>query len=145
MKDEYRNAVCYLDTNIFIYMHDSSDIVKKDISAELYRFFISTGRGRISVQVISEWRNVMIRKYSAMVSNEVRRRFIRYLEIWNPLPITPSVILKADELCEQYRFSAYDSIHIQCALDMNCEYFLSEDMQEGLRISDKLTISNPYI
>ncbi|GEM_PF-4334646 len=74
MKDEYHNAVCYIDTNIFVYMHDNSNMRKRDISTELYRFFLSTGRGRISVQVISEWRNVMVRKYSDMLSNEVRRR-----------------------------------------------------------------------
>ena len=145
MKDEYRNTVCYIDTNIFVYMHDNSDMRKRDISTELYSFFLNTGRGRISVQVISEWRNVMARKYSDMMSSEVRRRFIRYLEIWNPMPITPSVILRADELCERYNFSAYDSIHIQCALDMGCEYFLSEDMQDGLVISNMMTISDPYM
>ena len=30
------------------------------------------------------------------------------------------------------------------ALDMNCQYFLSEDMQDGLVINDKLTIVNPF-
>jgi len=123
MKDKYRDTLCYLDTNIFVYMHDSSDLKKKNISDELYRYFMKTKKGRISVQVISEWRNVMIKKYSHIVSNEVRRKFIRYLEVWKPLVTTPDIIFKADNLCDHYSFSAYDSIHVQCALEQNCKYF----------------------
>lgn len=144
MRDKYHDAVCYLDTNIFVYMHDSSDPEKKVTSDGLYKHFMKTKKGRISVQVISEWRNVMVRKYAHIVSSEMRRRFIRYLKVWKPLVTTPDIILRADRLCDLYNFSAYDSIHIQCALEQNCRYFLSEDMQDGLMINDMLTICNPY-
>ena len=42
----------------------------------------------------------------------------------------------------KYNFSPYDSIHIQCALEQDCKYFLSEDMRDGLIINKKLTILN---
>lgn len=125
-------------------MHDSSNRKKQELSNKLYKHFLNTGRGRISVQVISEWRNVMTKRYNEIVNKEERKKFIKLCEAWNPLSITPLILLKADELCDKYSFSAYDSIHIQCALEQKCEYFVSEDMQNGLIINDTLTIFNPY-
>ncbi len=145
MKDKYFSSICYLDTNIFVYMHDSSNKNKQKLSNGLYKHFLSTGRGRISVQIISEWRNVMMKRYFEIVTKEERRTFIKLCEVWNPLIITPRIVFKADELCDKYNLSAYDSIHVQCALEQNCEYFLSEDMQNGLIINGVLTISNPYL
>ncbi|CAN2044890.1 PIN domain-containing protein [Candidatus Magnetomoraceae bacterium gMMP-1] len=105
MKGEYLDSICYLDTNIFVYMHDENEIEKREISNCLYKLFLQTGKGRIFVQVISEWRNTMIKKFSLVVSKEVRRNFIRLLEAWDPLVITPKLIFKADELCDCYNFS----------------------------------------
>lgn len=69
---------------------------------------------------------------------------MRYLSLWHPLQISSDTLLQADELCDRYHFSPYDSIHIECALELNCQYFLSEDMQDGLIVDKKLTIRNPY-
>ncbi len=144
MKDKFFHSICYLDTNIFVYMHDENEAEKKDISNYLYKLFLQTGNGRISIQVISEWRNIMIKKFSMIVSKEARRNFIRLFEAWEPLVITPELILKSDKLCDHYNFSPYDAIHIQCALEQNCQFFLSEDFQERLIVNNKLTIINPY-
>src|SRR5689334_5821233 len=117
MQDNYFDSICYLDTNIFVYMHDEKEATKQNISNLLYKSFLYNGRGRISVQVISEWRNTMIKKFFHLVSNEVRKSFIHLFQVWNPFVITPALLLKADELGDHYNFSPYDAIHIQCALE----------------------------
>ncbi|WP_417912582.1 PIN domain-containing protein [Candidatus Electronema sp. TJ] len=144
MNDSILHDVCYVDTNIFVYLHDGSAPAKQRISAQLCAAFSQTGKGRISVQVLAEWRNTMMRKFSSQVDKEARRRFIRLLEAWQPLVVTPAVILRAEELCDKYKFSPYDSLHVQCALDMGCRWFLSEDMQDGLTVNGTLTFCNPY-
>lgn len=144
MHGNYLNSVCYLDTNIFVYMHDEKDVLKQGISNALYKSFLNNGRGRISVQVIAEWRNTMIKKFLHVVDDETRRTFIHLLEAWNPLVIKPALLLKADELGDRYNFSPYDAIHVQCALEQGCHYFLSEDMQDGLVVNKTLTLCNPY-
>ncbi|CAK8720218.1 MAG: hypothetical protein CDV28_1584 [Candidatus Electronema aureum] len=90
MNDSILRDVCYLDTNIFVYLHDSNAADKQRVSA-----FAQTGMGRISVQVLSEWRNVMVRKFPHLVDKEARRQFIRLLEAWQPMAVTPAVILRA--------------------------------------------------
>ena len=144
MNDDISQSVCYLDTNIFVYMHDGNEVEKRSVSNRLYKSFLRTGRGRIAVQVIAEWRNTMVRKFPHFVTKEERRRFMRLLEVWNPLVITPLIIMKAEELCDHYHLSPYDSVHVQCALEQNCRYFLSEDMQDGLIVNNTLTFRNPY-
>ena len=144
MSANYRDAICYIDTNIWIYLFDRNAPVKQRVSKELLLHLHRTRRGRISVQVISEWRNTMIKRFSHLVDGHLRRRFIRYLGAWNPLSISPEILIKADELCDRYSFSPYDSIHVQCALELKCQYFLSEDMQDGLVVDGILTINNPF-
>ncbi len=144
MSVNYRDAICYIDTNVWIYLFDTTAPAKQRISKELLQHFHQTRRGRIAVQVISEWRNTMIKKFSHLINADFRRRFMRYLAVWKPLPVSPDILIKADELCDRYSFSPYDSIHIQCALELRCEYFLSEDMQDGLVVDGLMTIKNPY-
>ncbi len=111
---------------------------------ELYLHFLTTGLGRISVQVMSEWRNAMVRKFHNLIDNAYRREFLETLQAWNPLQISPEIILNADRLCDHYAFSPYDAIHIQAALELDCRYLLSEDLQDGLVVQGTLTISNPF-
>lgn len=144
MNAKYLQAVCYLDTNLLIYMFDRNDPAKQQRANDLYLHFLQQGTGRISVQVIAEWRNAMIKKFSSMVDSGLRRTFIDSLRAWNPLQISPQIILKADKLCDHYHFSPYDSIHVQCALDLQCEYLLSEDMQDGLVVEGRLRLLNPF-
>ncbi len=144
MSVNYRDSVCYIDTNIWMYLFDKTAPAKQRISKELLLHFHRSGRDRISVQVISEWRNTMIKKYSHLVDANFRRRFLRYLGVWDPFAISPEILVKADELCDRYNFSPYDSIHVQCALELDCQYFLSEDMHDGQIIDGTLTIHNPY-
>jgi len=134
----------YLDTNIFIYAVDTRDDRKHSIARDLIDSTFQKGICAYSVQVMAEWRNVMIRKFRTQMSAEYRANFLKWLMSNNPSPITGNLILRADDIANKYSISPFDSTHIQSALDMNCQYFLSEDMQDGLVIDGKLTIVNPF-
>ncbi len=97
MNDSILSDICYLDTNIFVYLHDGSAPAKQRVSAQLCEAFSRTGKGRISVQVLSEWRNTMVRKFASVVDKETRRQFLRLLEAWQPLAVTPAIILRDEE------------------------------------------------
>jgi len=144
MNAEYSQARCYLDTNVLIYMFDARDPVKQQTANDIYLHFLTTGLGRISVQVMAEWRNAMIKKFSHIIDNAYRREFLETLQAWNPLPILPETIINADVLCDDYYFSPYDAIHIQATLELDCQFFLSEDLHDGLVIRKTLTIMNPF-
>lgn len=67
MNADYLQSLCYLDTNLLIYMFDDKDVVKQQKANELYLYFLTTGLGRISVQVMSEWRNAMVKKFAHLM------------------------------------------------------------------------------
>ncbi|MEI6422178.1 MAG: PIN domain-containing protein [Lentisphaerota bacterium] len=145
MSDDFWNSCSYLDTNIFIYLFDNSDPLKNHCASLIYDHFLRNGNGRISVQVISEWRNVIVKKYGDIVGSDTRREFLLCLKAFNPWLITPDTVLSADKLCDKYALSAYDSIHVQSAIEMQCSFLLSEDLQHGQIIENRLKIVNPFI
>jgi predicted nucleic acid-binding protein len=134
----------YLDTNIFIYAVDTRDARKHSTARDLIDSTFQKGICAYSVKVMAEWRNVMIRKYRTQMSAEYRSDFLKWLMSNNPAPMTGNLILRADDIANKYSISPFDSTHIQSALDMKCQYFLSEDMQDGLVINETLTIVNPF-
>lgn len=136
---------CYVDTNVFIYLFDVSSGVKRDKAAEIYRALLGSGQGSISMLVVAEWRNVMIKKYSSVVPAELRLEFLELFDVWSPAVITLSTVLNAEKLTRKYSFSAFDSLHVQAALDQSCRYFLSEDMQHGLVVEGRMEIVNPFL
>jgi predicted nucleic acid-binding protein len=94
--------------------------------------------------VVSEWRNVMCKKYAKVVPSQTRKAFLRLMGAWEPAAITLDTILRAETLTEKYCLSPFDSLHVQSALDQSCKYFLSEDMQNGLLVENQLRIVNPF-
>ena len=145
MNAEYLSHSCYVDTNLFIYLFDNTAGLKHVVARGIYESLIKSRRGFISILVVSEWRNVMIRKYNRVIGDDVRLRFLKLFEIWRPALISLETIVSAETLSKRFCLSPFDSLHIQSALDQKCEYFLSEDMQHGLKIDDKLQIIKPFI
>ena len=48
-------------------------------------------------------------------------------------------------LGETDNFSVYDALIVAAALQTGCTILWSEDMQNGRRVADRLTIRNPFV
>lgn len=128
----------FLDTNVLVYLA-SGDPAKAD------RVETLLARGcTISVQVLNEIANVARRKMK--LGWEEAHDFlgmVRALTIVEPVSIETH-----DEglrLAARYNLSVYDSMIIGAAMLARCETLWSEDMQDGLRIDDRLSIRNPFV
>ncbi|MDR0516641.1 MAG: PIN domain-containing protein [Fibromonadaceae bacterium] len=55
-----------------------------------------------------------------------------------------STVKKSLALNERYGYSYYDCLIIASALESNCKYLFSEDMQHGQIIENTLKIVNPF-
>ncbi|MBF2057295.1 MAG: PIN domain-containing protein [Cyanobacterium sp. T60_A2020_053] len=65
----------------------------------------------------------------------------------NVIPLTPEISLTALDLHYRYQFSFYDSLIISVAISSECEYLLTEDLQEGQIItyrSHLVKVINPF-
>jgi len=53
-------------------------------------------------------------------------------------------LLKASQIRDIHNFSFWDSIVAASALDCDANYLISEDMQNGFLLGDRLKIVNPF-
>ena len=59
--------------------------------------------------------------------------------------LSQDIILSASKIRNNHSFSFWDSIVAASALDCDADFLLSEDMQDGFKLENKLTIINPFV
>ena len=134
----------FVDTNIFVYAHDESDLRKSENARKLLTQLIRTREGCISAQVIQEFCNVSLRKSAIPLKSEDVALIIQ--DLFKPLlahrPST-EFYLNALKVYRRYSLSFYDALIVQAAIDLDCKAIYSEDMQTGAQY-ERVTIINPF-
>ena len=131
------NTETFIDTNVLIYLMSSDEI--KATRAEQ----IMEAGGVLSIQVLNEFTSVARRKLS-MSWDEIRE-FIRIVRtVCTVENLSDSIYDLSCQLAERYSIGVYDAMIVASALNGGCTTLFSEDMQDGLIIEKKLTISNPF-
>ena len=127
----------FFDSNVLLYLL-SRDHAKADQAERL----ICQG-GHISVQVLNEVSSIATRKLK-MRHHEVREVLAPIRELCKVNPLTEDFHDLGFKISENYQLSVYDSMIVASSLIAVCETLLSEDMQDGLLIENKLRIRNPF-
>ena len=128
----------FLDTNIIIYSL-GKNLEKRKQSIELI-----SSHPFISVQVLNETANTLIRKFS-MPINDIKAIIKRLTIECRVKPLTEKVHFAAFSIKERYQFSFYDSLIIASALESGCDILYSEDMQHRQVIDGQIQIINPFL
>jgi len=139
MSDKY-----FIDTNILIYSFDETALEKQKVAQQIIQNALTNGSGVISSQVIQEFFNVAIRKFSSPMSLEDCSNYLHSVLI--PLcQVFTSAKLYENTLniMKTYNYTLYDSLIITAALEANCTILYSEDLQHNQKIG-KLKIINPF-
>jgi predicted nucleic acid-binding protein len=129
----------FIDTNVFIYYQRSDDINKHKISKDAINAFDCV----ISTQVLNEICNLLTHKYPTPLS-EIKKYIMDIIASSDMVIITYPLIQQALEVFNKYSISYFDALMVAAALEINCKYLISEDMQDGLIIDNKLQILNIY-
>jgi predicted nucleic acid-binding protein len=134
----------FLDTNIFVYSFDATAPQKQQTARNLIHNALGTQRGVISAQVVQEFLNVALRKFTQPMTITESRDYLKI----TLLPLCrhyPSALFydRALLLKEATGFSFYDSLIVAAAVDMGCSTLLSEDLQDG-RTVQGVKIINPF-
>lgn len=132
------NNCIAVDTNVLLYLHDSSDDRKRDIAKN-----ILAENPKVSAQVISEFINVT-RRQLTLSKSDILVYCSDLLRDCECTPVSWETLNKASGLVQKYNFQIFDSIIVAAALEANCTLLYSEDMQHGLKV-DSLTIINPFM
>ena len=130
-------ADAFFDTNVVLYLL-SANSKKADRDETLIG-----GGGMISVQVLNEFASVASRKLGMSLA-EIRELLDVVRAVCDVKSISEATHDCALGVYERYGFSIYDSMMVASALLANCSVLYSEDLQDGQRIEERLTIRNPF-
>ena len=129
----------FIDTNIFIYIQRTDTPFKTEISERTIDHFDCVA----STQVLNETANILTRKYPTP-KEEIERVLKSIQDSCTMVTVTNDYPNKALNYHFKYLISYYDALMVAAAIDANCTYLISEDMQDGLIIDMKLQILNIF-
>jgi len=129
----------FLDSNVLVYAYSFTDLPRR----ERARALADLPGAVISTQVLSEFANVLVRKF-AMADDEARNRVAEVAARCHVIAITPAVVLDAFRVRARYRLGFYDSQIIAAALAATASVLYSEDLHDGLLVDGKLRIVSPF-
>lgn len=135
-------SVDFLDSNVFVYLFDDTDLKKRARAETLVSSALADSSGVISYQVVQETINVLTRKLGAPPDDITRFLDAVLAPLWRVAP-SPALYRRALELHGRYGFSYYDSLIVAAALDAGSDRLMSEDLQSGQSIGS-LVITNPF-
>ena len=130
----------FFDTNILLYAHSEQDYYKKQIALQI----ILANRYIISTHVIDEFYNTLDRKLKLPLSeiNEIIKVVLDYYPV---VPVHDHTDRTSIYLHEKCRYPFFDCLMLASALEYNCKYIITEDMQHKQIIENSLTIYNPFM
>src|SRR5690349_11339598 len=134
-------SLAFIDTNVWLYAFiDNQDPRKAQIAKELLR---NTPNIVVGLQVINEV-CVNLVKNELMDEADIRVLIDTFYAKHHVIDLTYDILQKASHLRQMFTLSFWDSLIIATAIISGCTHIVSEDMQDGLRIENQLTIVNPF-
>ena len=133
----------FVDTNVFVYLHDDSEPEKKQRADDWIEFLVSRRAGRLSFQVLQELYAVLTRTIEETLPTETARDIVRDLIAWRPTPIDLSILERAWAVQQRYTLSWWDSLIIAAAQSSQCEVVLTEDLQDG-QVFGPVRVIDPF-
>ena len=133
----------FLDTNILVYAHDRSSGDKNVVAKEIMDYLWESKKGVISVQVLQEFFVCVTQKILKPLPIKNARMILEYLSTWEVVANDKYITLRAIEIQERYRFSYWDSLIIQAAIQGRARLVFTEDLPGSHAVKD-LKIINPF-
>lgn len=133
----------FVDTNLFVYFRDATEVVKQKQAAEWMTFLSRQRSGRTSAQVLNEFYVTVTQKLKIGLSREVAWEDVSALMRWNPVSIDTEVLRQARAVQLRYQFSWWDALIVSSAMKARCDYLLTEDLSDGQDL-DGVRVINPF-
>ena len=143
LADSSAEGVAFIDTNILVYAHDSSETIKQPVARAVLEGLWDSGRGALSTQVLQEFYAVTTRKSRPSMSPAEAREIVSLYGTWSLVVIEPPLILTASRLHERGHLSFWDALIIEAAKVAGATRLLTEDLADGQEF-DGLIVANPF-
>jgi predicted nucleic acid-binding protein len=139
-------SLCFIDSNVWLYRllnNQALDATERRRKREIARVLTETEGIIISTQVINEVCANALKKaaFTEIQIKDLVRSFEQRCIVTVPNIVT---LANASDLRMQYGFSFWDGLIVASALSANAALLYSEDMQDGLKVAERLEIVNPF-
>lgn len=134
----------FVDTNILIYAHDTSQGQKHDRARKLVDHLWTSGGGVLSTQVLQELCINLRRNVAKPVSTDEVRRLIEDYMSWEVVVNTPESVLQALEIEIRHGISFWDALVLQAAETAEAAVLYSEDLASGQSYG-AVRVINPFV
>ena len=132
----------FFDTNILVYAVDGKDARKQKIALALLSHAMDVNRdGAISVQVLSEFANILLGKFS--LSPERTETFVSLFYPLLRTEVTADMVRSAMFIKREYGMQFYDALIVAAAEKLGCHEIVSEDFNPG-QIYHGMVAINPF-
>ncbi len=132
----------FIDTNIFVYAHDSGSPGKQARSREIISRLADSGDGVVSTQVIQEFYVATTRKLG--VDPLVAKSVLKTFGAFEVVQVSTLLIQEAVDCSILNALSFWDSLIVSAAASSGCAVVLSEDLNAGQTILG-VKIQNPFL
>lgn len=137
-------SLTFVDTNVIAYARDARQPAKQSIAESWLSALARRREGRISSQILIEFYAVATHPKKLDLPAASAQADCRALLAWEPIAPDLSLFESAWSLQDRYNFSWWDALIVAAALRQECTLLLSEDLQHGQVIDNRLTLINPF-
>ena len=140
-------ARIFIDSTTFLYTRDRTEQTKARMVERWLEALVEHGAGVTNLQVLNELASVITRKRVRFAD---RDPFFEadVAATFGSAPLSPEATFAARGLFLRYHYAWWDCLLLASAIELGCTHFLSEDMQDGQRVSlspdQSLTLVNPF-
>jgi predicted nucleic acid-binding protein len=131
----------FIDSNVFLYALEKDQDLKSGQCGAWLRHLLDSGNGVANLQVMNEVANVLLKRGN-MPPERVFATVDGYA-IFGAAPLSRETAAAARLIHFESGYSWWDCLLLASAMELQCRFFLSEDLQDGRRIRG-LTIINPF-
>ena len=130
----------FIDTNVWLYAFMKTVDIHRNKQA---RNIIQRCNPVVTPQVINEVCVNLIKK-ADFKEDQIRELIESFYAKYRVISLDRALLTDASDIRERYSLSFWDSLIVSGALHSSTDLLYSEDMQDGLKIDDRLQIINPF-
>ena len=133
----------FVDTNVFVYRHDSSDPSKQACAEQWIRLLAHSRSGRLSFQVLQELYVTLTHEQRLNFDRLEAQEIVKVLATWQPVAADLAMLNRAWILQDRFPLSWWDALIITAAQTCECKVLLTEDLQDGQEFG-AVRVVNPF-
>ena len=133
----------FVDTNVFVYRHDSSDPSKQACAEQWIELLVHSRSGRLSFQVLQELYVSLTHERRLNFDRSEAQEIVKVLATWQPVAADLAMLNRAWVLQDRFPLSWWDALIIAAAQTCECKVLLTEDLQDGQEFG-AVQVVNPF-